>query len=238
MVIPGMVSVLVPSRGRPAALEQMADSLASLAAEPQHVEICVRLDDDDPCGRDYRAISAAAPWRYRVVVGTRGVLSGMWDEAAHAASGEVFLLTGDDVRMRTDGWDTLVRDAFGDWPDRIGLVYGRDGIADERMATHPFIHRHWLEATGRFCPPIFAGDYSDLWLHEAAAALGRLRFLPTLFTEHLHPAAGKAPMDATYQDKVDRMAAQETFKVWDAAAAERARDVAKLRAVIAAAERP
>ncbi|MDZ7742993.1 MAG: hypothetical protein U5Q03_14975 [Bacteroidota bacterium] len=110
----------------------------------------------------------------------------------------------DDIRFRTPGWDAMVRTAISQYDDRIVYVYGRDGINDEAMATHGFMHRRWYEALGYFTWPEFTSDYGDLWNHTIAEKLGRLHFIPELYTEHLHPAVGKAPVDETHRERIER----------------------------------
>jgi hypothetical protein len=100
------------------------------------------------------------------------------------------------------------------------------------MATHPFVHRRWVEVTGRFTGGMFDGDYADLWLHEIATALNRAVYLPTLLIEHRHHAFGKGDYDATYRDKEARMRRQDTDRVWQATLPDRLTDILKLLAVM------
>ena len=52
---------------------------------------------------------------------------------------------GDDIVLRTLGWDQLVEAVFERWPDRIVFVHGRDG----------FLHRRWVDTLSYFVPPAF-----------------------------------------------------------------------------------
>jgi hypothetical protein len=126
-----------------------------------------------------------------------------------------------------------VRQAFEQWPDRIGCVHGRDGIHDGSMATLGFYSDRWVRALRYFCPPIFASDYNDRWLSECADKIGRRAFRSGIYTEHMHPVMHKAPMDQTH---IDRLAHQaEADQRWRDTPAEREADVAKLQAAIVAA---
>ena len=123
----------------------------------------------------------------------------------------------DDIRFRTPGWDEAVIEAFEKYDDKIVYVYGRDGIADERMATHGFMHRRWYEALGYFTWPAFSSDYGDLWNHTIARKLDRLHYIEEVYTEHLHPAVNKAELDATHRDRIDRDQGGVNEKIWQEA---------------------
>src|SRR5690554_2132770 len=68
-----MISVLAPTRGRPDALQAMADSVYATATGP--VEVLAYVDDDDPS--DYSQVTGV-----RIVTGPRIVLSDCWNRLA------------------------------------------------------------------------------------------------------------------------------------------------------------
>ena len=106
---------------------------------------------------------------------------------------EVLGLMGDDCAMRTPGWDKLVSNALASKP---GLLYGRDGIQDAKLATHPFISTAIPLALGCVLPPVFHALCADTALMKVAEAAGCLHYEPSLFTEHLHHSTGKTQADA------------------------------------------
>lgn len=227
-----MISVLVPTRGRPVSVRRLAES--ALETARTEVEFVFYVDDDDPtdtadvCGRYGRAL-----------VGPRVVLSEMWNRCAELACHDVRMHCGDDIVFRTAGWDQRVLDEFDRWPDRLVLVHGRDGYKDETLATHGFYHRRWTEVVGYFVPPYFSSDFNDTWWTEVADALERRVYLPDVYTEHMHPAAGKGPLDRTHRERLERHARDDVAGLYRRLASQRAADVAKLRAAIAAhAEAP
>lgn len=232
------ISILCPTRGRPRSVDQLIRSVANTAALP--TELIFYVDEDDRgsyLSRDninYLSFSPHPNVEVRFLVGPRIVLSECWNRCADVAVADVLMQCGDDIRFRADAWDADVLDEFERCPDKILLVHGRDGIQDERVATHGFLHRRWVDATGYLVPPYFASDYNDLWLTEVADALGRRVYLPDVYTEHLHPAAGKAPLDRTHEERLARHRADDCDAIWRRTAPERAADVEKLRAAIAA----
>lgn len=220
------ISILVPSRGRPDQLDRMWSS----AREHAHgtVELVVRLDDDDPALEQYRDVLDDAT----LIIGPRTVLSVCWNECWENASASVFHHAGDDIVYRTPGWDRLVLDAMAAVPDRIVFVYGRDGYQDEKLGTHGFLHQRWAEAVGYFVPPFFSSDFNDLWIFEVAGMIDRRRYLPDLFTEHMHPCAGKGEWDLTHRERLARHKKDRPEVLYRRLAEKRHRDAKLLRSAM------
>lgn len=226
-------SLLVPSRYRPERLAAMVTSAAVTISGDNDVEACIYLDDDDPALDWYRQVLAGLLMPVHVVVGPRIVLGETWNKAAERSTGDVVMLAADDLRFRTDGWDRLVADAVDGAPDGIALVYGRDGIADERMATHPFLTRRWVDAVGRVTAPHFPVDYVDLWLHDVARMVGRARYLPELYVEHMHCSVGKAEVDACTTERLARAVGADLPGLYASTLHEREAEAGRLRAAMA-----
>jgi len=227
------VSLLVPTRDRPERCADMWRSALSTAAEPKNLELVLYLDDDEPRMRDYLTwMETEDPTQTWMARGPRILLSETWNRCADIAVGEIMWHGNDDVLFRTEAWDESVRGAFNEFPDRIACVHGRDGIHDGGSATLGFYSREWVEALGYFVPPYFASDYNDTWLTEVANELGRRRFLPEVYTEHMHPVAGKGTWDRTHQERMTRHAQENVDALYASLAHERRADAAKLRRAI------
>jgi len=224
-----MISVLCPSRGRPVFARELLESIRATAVL-QFVELILRLDDDDPHLGEY--LDQVTGTDVNVIVGPRVILSQCWNEAAGKALNDVMMLCGDDIRFRTPGWDDYVCQAICSVPDRILLVHGRDGIQDDRVATHPFLHRRCVETTGYFCPPLFSSDYNDMWLTEVADLIGRRRYLDHVYTEHLHPVVGKHYLDQTHLERLARHRWDDCDRIYTDTVQDRHADADKLRAVL------
>lgn len=207
----------------------MCDS-AHATSDLQHdLEIVAYLDDDDLI-IDY----ADPPPSSRACFGPRRPLMDAWNVCAERAKGDILMHAGDDLIFRTHGWDTHVRKAFDDTPDKILFAYANDGspVHGDTFGTHGFVSRRWVDALGYMVPPYFASDFNDVWLNEIAGAVGRKRYLPGVLIEHMHPLWGKRPYDQTDYDRLERHSEQKPGRVYATLAGERARDVEKLRAVI------
>ncbi len=225
MEVPPMkISILCPTRGRPERVKNMLASLQETSTVMP--EVVFYVDEDDttfPKALTYPDTNT--------ITGPRIVLSEMWNKCAQVATGEIFLLCGDDVLFKTKGWDDQVRRAFSAFPDRLVLVHGDDGLWGPKFGTHCFLHRAWVDAVGYFCPPYFSSDFNDTWFNDVFNALGRRVYLPFV-TEHLHPAAGKGEWDQTHKDRLARHKRDNVAKLYEDLKAERLGDIQKVAALI------
>lgn len=230
-----LISILCPTRRRPGQVRELVRTAIETAAYPERLQFVFYVDGDDPTRAEVQGLQTGgsiANGGVVVITGPRVVLSAMWNECYALAEGDVLMQCGDDIRFRTRHWDQQVLSQFLRYPDRIVLVHGEDGIQGKRIATHGFIHRRWVQTVGYFVPPRFASDYNDMWLTEVADAIGRRVYLPQVYTEHMHPVAGKGPLDRTHQERLERHNAQDCDRIWRDTKPERAADAAKLRAYI------
>jgi len=227
---PALISVLVPSRGRPMDLVRMMVSAYKMATHQRRLQFVVRLDEDDPKLVDYFAPPVEG---VHYIQGPRILLSSAWNECAALAQGEILMHAGDDLTFNTPGWDQRVRDEFQKIPDRIGLVYADDLSTNfPDLATHGFLHRRWVETVGYFLPPLFSSDWNDVWISEVAKQIGRFVPMPDVTIEHHHHSFGKAEYDQTHREREKRGAADDVVGIFKRTAKERANDAAKLRAVM------
>ena len=225
-----VISLLLPTRNRVNTSQgnfvyDFIQSARETADSPENIEIVFYVDDDDESSLEY--FDSFDDPLIRVVSGSRIVLSQMWNECYYESSGDILGHCGDDLRFRTQGWDSIILSKFQEHLDRIAFVYGRDGYAPLNFGTHGFIHRNWVEVLGYFVPPYFSSDFNDNWLNEIAKDVDR-HFYVDIYTEHLHPAAGKYIMDVTHQERVERGAQDNVHEKYDSLSAERQIDAAKL----------
>lgn len=225
-----MISLLVPSRGRPDQLLAMWHSVIDTATNIDDLELVIRIDDDDSSYDHLRRLGARGQWRW--IVGPRlNEMTINWNEAWSQARGDIFMHCADDIRFRDSDWDLRVRHHVDQLPaDRIGMVYGRDGAHDINLATHGFITREWTNVVGYFLPPYFSCDWADQWLFDVAGLIGRRTYDPLIFNEHMHPALGKGELDQTHQDRLQRDHTDNNTQRWIDRQPELHACAAKLRA--------
>lgn len=219
-----MISVLCPTRNRDENVRQLLNSIEE-TRRGVPVEVVFRTDEDAPLRRKL------PDWATEIR-GPRGILSDMWNEAYRHCTFDIVMQCGDDIMFRTPGWPARVLQEFEQVPDKIALVYGDDGFQHERLATHGFLHRRWVEAVGHVTPPYFSSDWGDQWINDVAGMIGRLRYMPDVLTEHLHPAAGKGIWDTTHEERAARGAADNVAAIWANTLHERQRDAEILRGLM------
>jgi hypothetical protein len=184
--------VICPSRARPEnAAELIASFEATRGLDDTRLVFAVDVDDpergrypegwvwavDPPPGCMNAALNAAA--RDQSVIGDASVVG----------------FVGDDHRFRTSGWDRQITDVL---TEHGGIAYVDDLYQRINLPTMWFVSRPIVEVFGMGLPSLRHLWIDDYWktLGEAADCL---YYLPDVVIEHMHPYAGKAPMDAGYE---------------------------------------
>lgn len=213
-------------------MREIVESIARTAVGA--VEVVFYIDTDDhpsieqiPFLQEVRDDVFVLP-----VIGPRITMSDTWNHCANASTGEILMLCCDQVLFHTPCWDQMVQKAFAQWPDRIGLVYGEDGIHHGNAATLPFLHRKWVETVGRFMPPYFSCDWCDTWVTEVARKLNRISYLSDMYLQHRHPEAGTAPLDQTKLEGYARNEVDHNDVIYRERSAEREAEVLVLSAAM------
>lgn len=224
-----MISLLCPTRGRPKAVLRMMDSVLSNAHNPIEFVFCVDEDDILTIDLMYK-LKRQYGSDVKFHIGPRtGYISKMYNICASLAEGSILGQSDDDVVYHTKNWDLLIEDAFAQYPDRIVLVHGRDGLHDEKHGTHIFLHRWWYQEFGYYVREEFVGDYTETWWNDVANMLNRRIYLPELHTEHLHHTAGKADYDQTYADRDKLENSRNHGQLFDSLKDERIQAAERLR---------
>ena len=166
------------------------------------------------------------------VSGERIVLSQMWNECWKVAKGEIYFHCGDDIIMRTQGWDTQVVNKFNQYEDHIMFVHGNDLYHPfPGFGTHGFIHKNWTDTVGYFVPPYFSSDYNDTWLNEVSDMIMRHFYVP-IITEHMHCVVNKSEIDETHRERLIRHRNDNVDELYRSLRSERVRDAEKLQEFI------
>jgi len=178
------VSVLLPSRGRPASLAAGTRELLRLASDPGRVEILVAADpDEDSAGWDLPAQARVwtAPERYGYAR-----LHEYVSRLAAMASGAWLLNWNDDARMLTPGWDAIIR---AQEPAVLWLSANHNPGA----CMFPAWPAAWSRALGRVSPV----PHVDTYLQWLGQELGLLRKIPVRVLHDRADLTGNHD-DATY----------------------------------------
>jgi hypothetical protein len=200
------LAVIVPSRGRPAKVRELAQVFYETGAT---ASLAIGVDLDDPELGGYRAAEQDWP-NVEFVYGPRlrlgPTLNRMAAEAAEKTDtiDPFFAVAfmGDDHRPRTAHWDKMLVDALHDLG--TGIVYGNDLHRGERLPTAVAMTSDIIRTLGYMVPPGMIHMYLDnFWLH-LGSGIDRIRYLPPRVIEHMHPIAGKADWDERYAEVNDR----------------------------------
>jgi hypothetical protein len=187
-------AVLVPSRGRPGNIEDLIEAWAATSAG--FAELFIAVDLDDSTLKFYEAITLP-PWA-TLVCGPRLRLGGTLNHYGPvlAKTHDVIGFMGDDHRPRTPNWDVAVAFACAGG----GIAYGDDLFQRENLPTAVFLDAAIVRATGHLVLPGQIHLWMDNYWKRLGEELGTLRYLPNVVIEHMHPAAGKADLDAGYAE--------------------------------------
>lgn len=189
---PRTISVLCPTRGRDSAVVHHWCSAYDNAADNERVGISLRFDEDMSVPLGWCTITYAGHTQVRI--GPRADSATLFNDCASAATGEILMMGGDDMRFRTPGWDVIVDEMM--WDDGLGCLYPEDGQTGN--CVHPIVGREWYELFGFFCPPGYNWAYVDTWIADVARRAGRLKKLHNVLCEHLHFSFDKSVYDETY----------------------------------------
>ena len=179
----GEISILMATRARPDMLAEELATLKTNTAQKDKLAVWLYVDDDDDITR--RAIDggkfANPGFRVHWQIGPRPPALGQAHQALWNASGrvsEVYMISCDDARFDTPGWDDIVRREFGRYSDGILLAFAHDPNAEQ--ATYPFIGWGFLQTLGyeKVFPGIFAFWFDDKWVEQIAQMAGRCARIP------------------------------------------------------------
>ncbi len=189
------ISILCPTRNRVDNIEKFVTSVYETAEFKDLLEFIFYIDDDDENSvLKCEELSNNNIYSIKVVIGERIIMSSMWNKCFEESTGEIMFIGADDIIFRTENWDSIVRNEFDKFDDKIALIYGSDGIKSSKKnhgyGNHFFIHRNWEEVLGYVDPPYFSSDYADLWMADVAQRIDRKIWI-NIDTEHMHPGVGK-----------------------------------------------
>lgn len=182
------IIVIVPTRGRPDNAVRLLNAIEATA----DVDVIFCVDHDDPKMEEY--LDTRLPLRIvrrRRLVGTLNEIS---QDYMH--SHQVIGFMGDDVIPHTVNWDEEIMRNF----KRNMIAYANDGWQGPGLPTAVFMDSAIVEKLGYMVTPTLIHLFADNYWKALGEALGTLTYLDHINMEHLHPFAGKAQDDKTYQE--------------------------------------
>jgi|TARA_B100000035_G_scaffold314487_1_gene330919 hypothetical protein len=184
-----MISFCCPSRGRP----ELAKRLVDTATETQkgNTEFLFYLNDDDEKLEQYKDLLDEKHY----TIGPNQSTCYSWNLMAERANNDIVMLMGDDVRVQTKNWDSIISAEFDKYEDKILMVVPSDGRRkgnknltknttlwpDEPLpAAHFAVHKKWVSTLGYLAPPFFWHWHVDTYTQKVARKLNRCLYLPTV----------------------------------------------------------
>lgn len=208
------ISLLAPTRKRPHLVRKVLKSISNTVSNPKNIDILFYIDDDDLATIDEidKIKNEFAELDISYKIGKRMKMGEYPNELYPHTDSPLLMTFSDDLEFKTKNWDVLINNEFDKILDQILLVYPKDTIQNEKVATLPFVSRKAIDIVGYFTPPYFEVWYGDMWLHEMYKQLGRLKYLPKVVIEHQHFVNYKRLFDETDRDQQPKIAG--AGRVW------------------------
>lgn len=235
----GDLLVLIPSKGRPEAVDRMLAAIGS-TSNTNLIRLVWVLDELDPCLPAYQEELHADG----LVVGDGWTgMAPQTNEAARRALERypdtfAIAVLNDDHLPRTPGWAQAMLAALREMG--TGIVYGDDLLRGEALPTAWAMTTDIVREIGRVIPALVQHQYADNSVLDLGRAAGCIRYLPDVVIEHMHPLAGKGDSDEGYarvNAKELKAADRKVYERWrdrpiTARAAGLASQTAKVRALM------
>lgn len=175
------ISVLLPTRGRPGALENCLTSLINRAKTANRIEILLAFDNDD---HDHIAYfeDMIVPWLRQSGVTYTAYkfprlgyvrLNEYLNELARHSRGDWLFFWNDDADMVTAHWDTVIVGYTG----QLRLLRATTNHGHP-YAIFPIVPAEWVEITGHLSPH----QINDAWVSQIGFMLDIVETIPV----HIH----------------------------------------------------
>lgn len=181
-----LISIILPTRGRPDQLRLLLESFQEHTEDLDKIEVILVVDSDDTQMANFEF----PEFPLKRVVVEPGLKMGQLNMSGYEASiGEYIMLLNDDVIVRTPNWDKKVLSTFKSFSDEILLVHVNDALFEERLCTFPFLSRTYCKLAGGICQEDYVRYRIDDHIYNVfnlLSVLGthRLVYLPDVIFEH------------------------------------------------------
>jgi hypothetical protein len=200
------ISLLLPTRERPALVHRLFDSLIRTTADLGTLQVVLYVDEDDRASQE---ICRPELSLVKIVGHPQQTMGKMNQTCYDASQGRYVMLVNDDVVFRSRHWDTRVLEAANRYPDGIMLIYGNDLDQGEAVPTFPIVPRTACQILGGISPLGYRNLHIeshllDIFKRLARIGHNRICYLDDVIFEHMHYVMGKAAADSVYIKKNQR----------------------------------
>ncbi len=183
-------------------MRRLVEKCFETCLNPDVVEVVFGIDDDDEesiaMAKKLQEEFSSKNIEYTVWPRKKYIFSDLMNQCSLPAKGDIFNLMSDDAHHDSKDWDKIAIDCFDSHPDKLILLQTSGGLSQKTGL--PFMHKNWRTAAGYLLPPIFQGDWGDIWIADVIAAIGGDRFIynQNITIRHLHAEQGQMEKDETY----------------------------------------
>lgn len=186
------ITIVLPTRGRPAELARCFESLVATAPS---VQVVVVMDEgDDETQAVFNSFVKRLPLRPLVVAAGRTAAQ-KWNDGLLVVETNTVVFAADDLVFHPE-WIEKATKALRAFPDGSALV-GFDELANSEHPLHFAVTRKLLDEVngGLLVVPHYVSWYMDTELCDKARRWGRYMKNCGAIVEHRHPMHGNAPID-------------------------------------------
>lgn len=179
--------VIVPSRGRQKNVQEFYDCFIE---NSEISDLCLGLDDDE-----FETYPKLDNVIYDINPNMRLCPKLNILATKYAKRYEYICFTGDDVRIKTKGWDKALVEPLR---NKVGISYGNDLLMGKSLPNTIVINSSIVNALGWMVPPVLDHFYMDNFYLDTGNKLEIINYFPDIILEHLHWINKKAQLDKTY----------------------------------------
>ena len=193
------IAVLLPTRGRTAALSRSVESLVNLAKDTDSIQIMLGFDNDDPVGIEHFS-SVLQPWlderdlHYTAMTfDPMGYirLNEYVNALATQSSADWLVFWNDDAVMETQDWDQEIVSYTGQFKILAFRTHN-----DHPYSIFPIVPRAWLDVLGHLSPH----QISDGWISQNAYCIDVMQRIP-VHVKHDRADLTGNNLDQTYKNR-------------------------------------
>ena len=201
MEIKNKISLLLPTRGRPALVKRLFNSIVDNTRNLEDIEIILCLDDDD---LDSHSIEDNRLKIKKIIISSAS-MGALNTRCLNESTGDIIMLMNDDLVVCTPGWDDIINKNIAEIQDGIYLAYP-DDMEKANLSTFPILSRKTCEILYHPYPEEYGSLFIDDHLFDIFTRLehlgeNRIRYLKNVKFDHRHFVNGKVRPEATYIHK-------------------------------------
>jgi hypothetical protein len=196
---PIKITVMFPTRGRPASLERSLQTLLDRTSDISSIEILLGIDRDDQDTIDH-CLNTIKPWleslgcQYKFLQFDRqgyAYLHRYINELAKHARGDWLFFYNDDAAMETADWDKVILEHSQEF-----CLLRAETNHEHPYAIFPILPRKWIHIIGYFSQH----QLNDAWVSQIGWMLDIVKTIPVMITHERFDLTGENK-DSTFQER-------------------------------------